>query len=91
MSTSLDHLLGDDPPDRARATTHAMLAFQERRDPTEPYPAARLRQLWEASEPAENHPAARKSDGLYLAYDVAPRGKKAVILTCYPVNWRDQR
>lgn len=89
MTSSIDRVLGDDPPERARVTSHAILAFQERRDPMDPYPASTLRSLWRQSEPTDR-PATREADGLYLIYDVSPRGEKAVILTCYPISWEDR-
>lgn len=89
MSTSLEQLLGDDPPERARATSHAILAYQERVNPMEPFPASTLRSLWRQSEPTDR-PATRRADDLFLIYDTSPKGEKAVILTCYPVQWEDR-
>jgi len=91
VSTDIENLLGDDPPKRGRVTTHAIFSYQSRVDPSAPYPAARLRELWEQSESTDAHPAARVADGLFLVYDVDPRGCKAVILTCYPVSWEENR
>lgn len=74
-TTSLEQLLGDEPPDRARVTSHAIFSYQSREDPTDPYSAATLRGLWRQSNPSD-HLAAREAQGLYLIYDVDPRGCK---------------
>ena len=79
-------LFEEELPETIDVSTHARLAYLERVDPMETYPAARVRNLWERSSPAPNHPRARRSDGLYLVYDV--RRERTIILTVYPKDRR---
>jgi hypothetical protein len=80
LADRLDDL--DERP--VRVTSHARLAWLERVDPEEPYPAGALRDAWNRSEPARDHPAARVVDDLYLIHDV--RHERVVILTVYPTG-----
>lgn len=77
-------LFKSDLPERVEPTTHARLAWLERVDPTERYPAGAIRDAWNRSEFCPDHPDARQTDELYLVYDA--RGDVAVILTVYPVD-----
>lgn len=76
-------------PGRVRVTDHAELAFLQRVDPNEAYPAAEIREAWRDSEAVARHPAARASDGLYLVYE--SDGGTATILTVYPATRRRDR
>lgn len=84
MSVEVAAPLADEPPQRAHVTTHALLAYLERVDPTDPYPQASVRRAWRRATPAPEHPGARKADSLYLVYDV--RGETSHILTVYPIG-----
>lgn len=73
----------DDCPGRVVVSSHAQLAYLERVDANEPYPAARVREAWNRSE-TESHPSARTSpNGLRLVYQL-DRGDDVTILTVYP-------
>ena len=73
-------------PETVHVTTHCRLAYLERVNPMEPYPAAAVRDLWNRSERSSEHKGAKRADGLYLVYDI--RRQKVVILTVYPVDRR---
>jgi hypothetical protein len=77
-------LFEPDLPERVEPTTHARLAWLERVDPTEEYPAGAIRDAWNRAEFCPEHPGARRGNGLYLVYDL--RGDVVVILTVYPVE-----
>ena len=86
-SRDLRALLRDDPPGagdrdgRVRVTTHAILAYLERINPTEMYPAAAIRGAWRDSEPVAR-PNARVGRGIVLIYE--SDGGRSLILTVYP-------
>jgi hypothetical protein len=84
MTESLEPLLHDEPPSSVRVTYHCELMYLARCDAEEPFPRGRIRDLWNRSEPAPDHPAARQGDGLFLIYDV--RRQESVILTIYPTS-----
>jgi len=88
-------LLNDDlpgvgeTPGHVHVTTHAALAWLERINPMEMYPAAAIRQAWRNSESVVSHPDARKSREVYLIYET--RDNTTTILTVYPVDRSLQR
>lgn len=69
---------------RVDVTTHAELAFLQRVDPTEPYPASAIRAAWRRSEDVPGHPAARRDRELMIIYE--SRRRVATILTVYPAT-----
>ena len=80
-------LFEEEIPDRAHVTTHASLAWLERVNPQETYPASAVLSAWDRSRHTTNHPQARATDELYLVYDIGP-DDTAVILTVYPKDRR---
>jgi hypothetical protein len=90
----LDDLLAATPPGadgdggRVRVTTHAQLAYLERVNPVEPYPAAQLRARWRRSD-AHPYPNARAAGELLLVYDVDESRDRTTILTCHYTHERN--
>jgi hypothetical protein len=85
VSSVVAHVLTDEePPQRAHVTTHAIFAYLERVDAEEPYPQAAVKTAWRRADPAPEHPGAKRTDDLYLVYDV--RGGTSHVLTVYPVD-----
>ena len=79
-------LFEEEVPDRVHISTHAQLAWLERVNPEEEYPASACRSAFERAE-RSTRPAARETADLVLIYDVAP-DNTAVILTVYPKDRR---
>jgi hypothetical protein len=85
VSSALAHVLTDEePPQRAHVTTHAILAYLARVDAEDPHPQAAIKRAWRRADPAPEHPGARRTEHLYLVYDV--RGDTSHVLTVYPVD-----
>lgn len=68
--------------DRVEVTMHARLAWLERVDATEAYPAGAIRDAWNRAQITADHPVAREVDDLFLVFDL--RGSTVVILTVFP-------
>lgn len=79
-------LFEEEIPDRVHVSTHAQLAWLERVNAEEEYPASACRSAFERSA-RSGRPGITEFDGLVFVYDIAP-DDTAVILTVYPSDRR---